>query len=48
MKRYFAILFVAFMLVGMGLSADESVLIDFAQLVADYPKERCGRIQLYG
>jgi hypothetical protein len=39
MKRYFAILFVALMLIGMGLSADESVLIDFAQLVADYPKD---------
>ena len=37
MKRYIAILFAAFMLSGVMLIADESVLIDFATLGNDYP-----------
>lgn len=39
MKRFFAILFAAFMLTGVMLVADESVLIDFAGLTADYPSD---------
>lgn len=37
MKRFIAILFAAFMLSGVMLIADESVLIDFANLTTDYP-----------
>jgi hypothetical protein len=39
MKRFFAILFAAFMLVSVMLVADESVLIDFAGLTADFPSD---------
>ncbi|MDR2589148.1 MAG: flagellar filament outer layer protein FlaA [Spirochaetales bacterium] len=38
MKR-FVILIAAFMLVGMALAAEEAVLIDFDQLIADYPAD---------